>query len=98
MGTHLRVLSESYLMNINMNGFRWFLKIFVSNVLWTKVASALKGLNELCTKFAVHEFIHYIKGMILGPDKFQNRKYSFETYMSLLLEHFKRLVGKERYG
>ena len=87
-----------HLMNTNMNGFRWFLKIFVSDVLWMKVALALEGLNELFTKFAVHEFIHYIKGMILGPAKFQNRKYSFQTYMSLLLEHFKRLVGKERYG
>ena len=26
MGTHLRVLSESYLMNTNMTGFRWFPK------------------------------------------------------------------------
>ena len=25
-GTHLRVLSESYLMNTNMTGFRWFKK------------------------------------------------------------------------
>ena len=24
MGTHLRVLSESYPMNFNMAGFRWF--------------------------------------------------------------------------
>ena len=30
MGTHLRVLSESYPMNTNMTGFRWFSKIFVS--------------------------------------------------------------------
>ena len=28
MGTHLRVLKESYLMNTNMTGFRWFSKIF----------------------------------------------------------------------
>ena len=28
MGTHLKVLSESYLMNTNMTGFRWFSKIF----------------------------------------------------------------------
>ena len=27
MGTHLRVLSESYLMNTNMTGFRLFSKI-----------------------------------------------------------------------
>ena len=30
MGTHLRVLSESYLMSTNMAGFRWFSKIFAS--------------------------------------------------------------------
>ena len=28
MGTHLRVLSESFQMNTNMTGFRWFSKIF----------------------------------------------------------------------
>ena len=43
MGTHLRVLSESYLMSTNMTAFRWFTKILHS---WTKVASALEGLSH----------------------------------------------------
>ena len=30
MGTHLRVLNESFQMNTNMTGFRWFSSIFVS--------------------------------------------------------------------
>ena len=30
MGTHLRVLSESYPMNTNMTGFGWLSKIFAS--------------------------------------------------------------------
>ena len=30
MGTHPRVLCESYPMNTNMTGFRWFSKIFAS--------------------------------------------------------------------
>ena len=30
MGNHLRVLSESYPINTNIKGFRWFTKIFVS--------------------------------------------------------------------
>ena len=30
IGTHLRVLSESYPMDTNMTGFRWFSKIFAS--------------------------------------------------------------------
>ena len=30
IGTHLRALSESYPMNTNMSGFRWFSKIAVS--------------------------------------------------------------------
>ena len=30
MGTHLRVLSESYPMNTNMTGLQWFSKIFAS--------------------------------------------------------------------
>ena len=30
MGTHMRVLSKSYIMNTNMTGFYWFSKIFAS--------------------------------------------------------------------
>ena len=30
MGTHMRVLIESYPMNTNMTGYRWFSKIFAS--------------------------------------------------------------------
>ena len=30
MGTHLRVLNESYPMSTKMTGFRWFSKIFAS--------------------------------------------------------------------
>ena len=36
IGTHLRVLSESFQMNTNMTGFRWFSKIFVSLCLGRK--------------------------------------------------------------
>ena len=43
-GTHLRVLSESFPMNINMTGFRWFSKKIVF-VLWMKVVSAMEGLR-----------------------------------------------------
>ena len=47
MGTHLRVLSESYLMNTDMIGFRWESQLPLHIlVLWTKVASALEGLTE----------------------------------------------------
>ena len=44
MGTHLRVLSESFLMSTNMTGFGWFYKNLYICVLWTKEASALEGL------------------------------------------------------
>ena len=47
MGTHLRVLSESYQMTTNMTGFRWFLKNLNTLVLWMKVASVLEGLGLL---------------------------------------------------
>ena len=45
MGTHLRILNESFRMNINMMAFRSF-SICVL-VLRTKVASALEGLNRI---------------------------------------------------
>ena len=47
MGTHLRVLIESFPMNTNMTGLRWFSITFVSlQVLWMRVASALEGLKH----------------------------------------------------
>ena len=50
MGTHMRVLSESFPMNTNMVGF---LKTVFINlcilVLWTKVATALEGLRHHST-------------------------------------------------
>ena len=49
MGTHLRVMSESYPMNTNMAGLRCFSEIFV---FWTKVASALEGLALSCTEIS----------------------------------------------
>ena len=45
MGTQLRILSESFPMNSNMTGFRWFSIFFFVIVLWMKVASALEGLR-----------------------------------------------------
>ena len=44
MGTHSRVFSESYPMNTYMRGLNSFKTVGV-RVLWTKVASALEGLN-----------------------------------------------------
>ena len=41
-----RVLSESYLMNTKMRGFRKFSEIFVSLCFWQKVVVALEGLKE----------------------------------------------------
>ena len=52
MGTHPRVLSESYPMSTNMTWFRWFSKVFV---LWTKVASAFEELRTQQT--ALHQTI-----------------------------------------
>ena len=43
MGTHLKVLGESYAINTNMTGFRWFSKNLWVLLLWTKIASALEG-------------------------------------------------------
>ena len=46
-GTHLKVLDESYPMNTNMTGFRWFSKNICVFVLLAKVVSALEGLWEI---------------------------------------------------
>ena len=44
-GTSLRVLSESYPMNTNLTGFRWFSKTLCIHVLGTKVTSTYEGLT-----------------------------------------------------
>ena len=44
MGTHLRVLCESYPMNTNMTVLIVFKNLFIL-MLWIEVASALEGLN-----------------------------------------------------
>ena len=46
MGTHVRVLSESYPMKTNMIGVRWFSKNLCILVLWTEVDFALERLNQ----------------------------------------------------
>ena len=45
MGTHLRVLGESYPMNTNITRLRCFQKISIL-MFWTNVASILEGLRE----------------------------------------------------
>ena len=55
MGTHLRVLNESYPINTNMTGF----KNLCILVLWTKVTSALEGLSDaqetkMCSAYIDH--------------------------------------------
>ena len=59
MGTHLRVLSESYPMNTNMTGFRWFSKSLHPCSL-DEVASALEGLRWVgtCHETSHHWLVH----------------------------------------
>ena len=47
MGTPLKVLDKSYPMNTNMIGIEWYSKNLCILLLWTKVASALGGLNQV---------------------------------------------------
>ena len=46
MGTHLRVLSESFPMNTNMTGFRGFSKIFVFLCLGWKLSLSIGRVRE----------------------------------------------------
>ena len=47
MGTHLRVLSDSYPMSTNMTGLIYLSINLCVLVLWAKVASACIGLNAM---------------------------------------------------
>ena len=56
MGTHQRGLSKSYLMNTNMAGFRWFLKIF-SFLCYDKSSLIIGRVKEsYCPCFDKHFF------------------------------------------
>ena len=46
MNTHLRVPRESYLMNTNMAGVRWFPKILASFCFGREEALAMEGLKR----------------------------------------------------
>ena len=71
MGTHMRVLNESFSMNTKITGFRWFL-FFCILVLWTKVASALEGLALLLL-------------MLLSSSVQKNQKYHLNPVMLVFI-------------
>ena len=88
------IFIESYLMNTNMTGFRWFTKGLGTLVLWIKVASALKGLkihlitafliiNSLVLKTAINLFI--TSGMYMSDNYEHISKYR------LILEKLKSI-------
>ena len=58
------ILNKSYSMNTNMTGFRWLSKWYF--VLWSKVASALEGLNFQVTDLAEIE-LHVIRWIRHSP-------------------------------
>ena len=71
MGTQLRVLIESYPMNTNITGFRWFSKICLLVIL-AKVASALEGLR-------IHRSTE--EGFIIG-EKYHNAVAQFTSFVN----------------
>ena len=82
MGTHLRVLSESYPINNNLTGFRWISKTFKALVLWTKVALALEGLNGNCV--GVKVFNHLLKVDFLDIPQRKIRVFRCVTFEGLV--------------
>ena len=46
MGTHIRVLGESFPMSTHLTVFKWFSKNICAPVLWRKVALALEELIQ----------------------------------------------------
>ena len=69
-GTHLRVLSESYLMTTNMTGFSCFSKIFAF-LFWRKVVSALEELY-LHAIYIPMQFAKSSQSIVWNHDTFEN--------------------------
>ena len=53
---NVRVLNESYPMNTNVTGLRWFSKYHYVCVLWMKVASALEGLTTIKANYCLAKY------------------------------------------
>ena len=68
MGTHLRVLSESYPMSTNMTGFEYFFEFLKKNcvlVLWMKVASGLIVAHSISANCVVLFLVYCVYLSIL---------------------------------
>ena len=81
MGTHLKVLSESYPVNTNLTGFRRFSNF----VLWTKLASALEGPRISFLSFPV------ININTRFEIKFTSYWYLLSECLSLFLSNYSNL-------
>ena len=60
MGTHLRILSDSYLMNANMTGIGWFSKIFASNVSLDESSLSIRRVNPLMPRIHINNPLLYL--------------------------------------
>ena len=56
MGTHLRVLSESYPMSTNMTGFEWFSKIFTFLYFGRLQFTCLEAYQHVQTKQKLRKY------------------------------------------
>ena len=56
LGTHMRVLGESYLVNTNMTGFKWFTKIFALLCFWGKYKLSIGRVKVFFQNF----FFNYL--------------------------------------
>ena len=82
MGTHLRILGESFPMNTNMTGFKWFSKILAFFVFWTKVVPALEGLNEF--DYCASKCMQFVLSVLC---------YHKRIYACVVLERLKAYAG-----
>ena len=80
MGTHLRLLKESYLMNTNMTRTRWFFKNLCILVLWTLVIIIIPPSN-ISLSMRLWESYYWNRQAIVGS---YNDKHERVTYMHRL--------------
>ena len=94
MGIHLRVLGESFQMNTNMIGLRWFSWFFVH---WTKVSSAAYGLTlsfcgvlSLCRPEAEGNLCWWLNGCSLlcsNVEPFLSVSHGFDRFCDHECDH-----------
>ena len=92
MGTHLKVLGESYLMNTNMTGIRWLSKIVASFGFGWLLSSLRIGRVKIVKKFDRHDRVKVLIKQDGEPDRTSSGVPCFTSHLLYLQRRTARIT------